>query len=512
MQFIVGPLGAALSSCGVPRHALPGLLAAIFYASTSVAISMLNKALLSSYNFSCYFFMLAAQLAMTLTFCVVSRDQFGNPFRVPSFDAGVYRVSLPMATAYLANVCLGLLGLQLVNVPMFFAIRRTAAAFILMFEYFLLGRVAEGPIVRAVGVIVAGALVAGSESLTADLTGYAITAANNVATAAASVLQKQFADSSAKLAASAADKDASATAGGGGGGGGGGSGFGPFGTMYYQALTALPACIFLSLATGEARTLMAYPYLFDVTFWVGFFLASGLGLLLSYSSLLCTTLNSPLATSITGNAKDVVLTVAGAIAFPGFKATPTSIVGLLLSFAGSAIYSLSSLRKAQASASAAAAAAAASSATAGGLPTTMGGSAGGAGGSLGIHLPLGGGGGGAGAGGGASGGPLGLAVPMTPLGSFLPTPGGTLAGSSASSLSASDGATASGGGGASDAFLGKGSASGASSESAGGSTGSGEGVRSRSPHSSAGADGAGGDLESGGAAAGGAASRYRGAR
>jgi solute carrier family 35 protein len=306
---------------GLPPALVRSLGVCAFYASTSVGISMLNKALLSSYHFSCYFFMLAAQLLMTLAFCTITRDRLGNPFEIVSYSPATYRASVPMAAAYVANVCLGLLGLQLVNVPVFFAIRRTASAFILLYEYMAMGRVAELNIRGSVGIIVLGALVAGSDSLTADLMGYLITCANNLATAAASVMQKQFSEQS-KLPG------------------------GMWSIMYYQALTALPACLVLGVATGEVQTLLAFPYLGDAGFWLGFFLVSVMGLLLSYASLLSTTVNSPLATSITGNVKDVVLTVVGAIVFPGFRATVTSVGGLLLSFTGSGIYSYINLNKA----------------------------------------------------------------------------------------------------------------------------------------------------------------------
>jgi hypothetical protein len=349
--------------CGLPRAAQVSLAVCLFYAASSVAISLLNKAVLSSYAFSCYFFMLAAQLAMTLTFCVATRDLMGNPFRVPHFDAAVYRASIPMSVAYIANVCLGLLGLQMVNVPMFFCIRRTAAAFILAYEFVAMGRVAEPTVRGAVGVIVAGALVAGGDSLRADLVGYAVTLANNLATAAASVMQRQFADATKAASAAAASS-------GGSGGGAGGGGGGPFGVMYFQALTALPACATLALLTGEMGTLAAFPHRADPSFWAAFIAASIMGLVLSYSSLLCTTHNSPLATSITGNAKDVVITIIGAIAFPGFKATATSVAGLILSFTGSGLYSYVNLRKALAAKPAGAAA--------GGSGAAAGGSEGGA--------------------------------------------------------------------------------------------------------------------------------------
>ena len=302
-------------------------LICLFFASTSLSISLLNKWLLSSFGFSCYFLMLCAQLIMTLVFCIITRDYLDNPFKIPFFNQDTYNNSISMAFAYVLNVCLGLIGLQLVNVPMFFCIRRTTTAFILLYEFISQGKIAEQGIRGSVAVICMGAVLAGIESVRFDFIGFLITISNNMATAAASVMQKQFND---VLKTTGAPEAAS---------------IGPFGIMYYQSLTALPLCLFLAFATGEFSTLIAFEHLGSLVFWLALFIASVIGLLLSYSSLLCTTYNSPLTTSITGNAKDVVLTIVGAMLFPGFNATLLSVGGLLLSFFGSAMYTAVSVKK-----------------------------------------------------------------------------------------------------------------------------------------------------------------------
>ena len=57
------------------------------------------------------------------------------------------------------------------------------------------------------------------------------------------------------------------------------------------------------LPQGEFETAAAFPHLRDSGFLAGFCLSSCMGLLLTYSSVLSTTHNSPLATSVTGNVK-----------------------------------------------------------------------------------------------------------------------------------------------------------------------------------------------------------------
>lgn len=119
-----------------------------------------------------------------------------------------------------------------------------------------------------------------------------------------------------------------------------------FSMIYFNALIALPLTLALAVATGELATLANYQYNTDAGFWAGAAIASCMGLLLTYSSLLSTTYNSALATSITGNAKDVATTIFGAILFPGFDASFANVSGLLLSFVGSGMYSYVNLQKA----------------------------------------------------------------------------------------------------------------------------------------------------------------------
>ena len=83
--------------------------------------------------------------------------------------------------------------------------------------------------------------------------------------------------------------------------------------------------LLLAVIFGEFSALESFHYARDPGFWINFFICASMGPLITYSSILCTTYNSPLATSITGNVKDLGLTVIGAILFPGYKATMSSV-------------------------------------------------------------------------------------------------------------------------------------------------------------------------------------------
>jgi len=304
---------------------ISALAVCVFYGVTSLALGLLNKALLSSYDFKCIFLLLSAQMLLQVILCTVSRDYMRNPAGIPHYDKSVHYESLVLGFTYVANVAVGLVGLSMTTVPLFFCIRRLVSPIILIYEYVWLSKVAEPNIQVAVGTIVVGTIIAGWDTLSSDIVGYSVTFLNNLCTAASSVSQKTFCDKT-KL--------------------------GALGTLYYTSLTALPLSILMALVFGEVEALMAYEHLYNSGFWFGFAVALSLGPLLTYSSILCTTYNSPLAMSITGNIKDLASTVLGAILFKGFVATTKSVGGLTLTFIGAAIYSYYNLKKGQAKAAA----------------------------------------------------------------------------------------------------------------------------------------------------------------
>ena len=169
-----------------PPTVLQRFLVCLFYGLTSGSLSLLMKKLLSRYGFSGFFLLLSSQMGLQLALCILSRDRMGNPFGVPDYDRGTHMSSLRLGVTGVGNVAVGMLGLQLVNIPMFLCIRRLVAPFILMYEALVLGKFASLPINTAVSGILLGTLVAGYETLSADLLGYLVVVVNNVLSAAVS--------------------------------------------------------------------------------------------------------------------------------------------------------------------------------------------------------------------------------------------------------------------------------------------------------------------------------------
>jgi solute carrier family 35 len=230
------------------------------------------------------------------------------------------RRSLPLGLLFVLNIAVGWWGLAIVNVPMFLAIRRTTTVMTMAVEFAMLGTVPSSQTRLAVCVIMLGTIVAGWESFNSDYKGYLFTLMNNAITAIQLNFAKHF-------------RDRHKVEG--------------FGLVFYNSLTALPLSLFLAWVSGEFEQAAAFPQISDPTFLATVLLASCLGAFMTYIVLLCATVNSPTATSVTGNIKDIVSTFVGAFLFPGFVPTVASVSGLAMSFLGGGWFTFIKLQEAQ---------------------------------------------------------------------------------------------------------------------------------------------------------------------
>ena len=144
-----------------------GLYICIAYGAASTIISLIYKALLSSYNYKGKFMLLAMQQAVSLLFCVVAkRFLVGRPgFEVPDIKRELLMDALWPGFLNVANIVVGWYGMALVSIPLFLCVRRTATAMVLISEYFIRGRVENTEVQTSVALIVGGAVIAGWETI-----------------------------------------------------------------------------------------------------------------------------------------------------------------------------------------------------------------------------------------------------------------------------------------------------------------------------------------------------------
>ena len=113
-------------------------------------------------------------------------------------------------------------------------------------------------------------------------------------------------------------------------------------SSFYMSTLAIPMLIFLASFEDPAA--------FDLlnrssSFYLFFFLSLSAGIWLTFSQNLCTVVNSPIITSITGNVKDILLTFVSLLLFDDIIPSFWLIFGLCISLAGALIYSYPKLQE-----------------------------------------------------------------------------------------------------------------------------------------------------------------------
>lgn len=155
-----------------------------------------------------------------------------------------------------------------------------------------------------------GSIVAGSTDATSELTGYALVLLQNLCSACSLTFSKESALSSMEL-------------------------------VLLNSAAGSIICSFLAFQL-EFDTVLAFPHLLDARFLAITGVMCCVCVLYQFSIFICTLHNSALATSVTGNIKDLVSTVCGFLFFPDAQIRLNNVAGVMLSFVGA--YSFSYLK------------------------------------------------------------------------------------------------------------------------------------------------------------------------
>lgn len=218
----------------------------------------------------------------------------------------------PLALFWWLYVVSGVTALRYLNVPMFSVLRRSTTLLVVGGEYIALGRSPSGRALSTLVVMVAGAALAGLGDPTYSAPGYAWVAVCVVSTAAYLILIRTLKDS---------------------------TGMDEGTLLLYNNLIALPLMAAVVALSGEGHAALAYPHLTEPRFLAFLVISASQAFLLNICIFRCTLVNSPLATNVTGQVKDIALTALGAVCFPDVRLTALNVVGLVTGLAGSLAYS-----------------------------------------------------------------------------------------------------------------------------------------------------------------------------
>lgn len=295
------------------------------------------------------------------------------PFR---FSRATARAVAPMALLWFGYVASGVAALRYLNVPMYSVLRRATTPLVALGEFLAFHKKPSAPRAAALAAMLMGALLASATDLTFSLPGYLWAGVCVACTAAYLVLIRATGDSTglgpfalqlynnalavplvaAWLLASRVEVFRTVPVGvgaggremiGGGGGSSGGGGFSLwslFGLGRRRAsadpldptaiLPTATAAVTSVSHVSELAAALSSPLLRDPRFVAFLVLSASQAFLLNAAIFWCTTANSPLATSVTGQLKDAATTAAGLVLFGDVAFGFGNLAGVALSLAG----------------------------------------------------------------------------------------------------------------------------------------------------------------------------------
>ncbi|TMW67772.1 hypothetical protein Poli38472_007444 [Pythium oligandrum] len=300
-----------------------------FYFSCAFAMNMLTKLLITGYQWHAIYALGAIQNVFTaLSMAVmlggkylfrslsaktsepgatVEKPTQNEPRKVALNLNFVIRVMLPLIFFHVGNIICGFAAMRVVNMPMYLVLRRLTTINVLLIEWFVLNKEPSTGIKFALLVSATGSSIAGSTDAKFEPWGYMLAIAQNVCTACSLTFSKETSLPSQVLVL------INSTAG---------------------------AVICLGLAyTLEYDAVVSFPGLYDPQFLRTMLFMCCVCVLYQLSVTLCTIRNSALATSVTGNVKDLFSTVGGYIFFTDATIRAANVFGVVVSLIGSYTFS-----------------------------------------------------------------------------------------------------------------------------------------------------------------------------
>ncbi|KAK2569657.1 UDP-N-acetylglucosamine/UDP-glucose/GDP-mannose transporter [Acropora cervicornis] len=254
---------------------------AVFYAICSFLIIVVNKTVLTTYKFPSFQFLGLGQMIATVV--VLYGLKLGAIVKYPDFSGSTCGKVWPLPLLYVGNLVFGLGSTKKLKSPANRAVQATV--YLMLF----------------------GALVAASDDLAFDATGYAFILMNDLLTAAN----------------------------------------GKYGLLFYNAMFMLVPVLAITYAIGDLDKVIVYEGWGDPLFIFHFALSCIMGFILMYSIVLCTQANSALTTTIVGCLKNILVTYIGMFLGGDYIFSWTNFVGLNISVVGSVIYSHITFREKQ---------------------------------------------------------------------------------------------------------------------------------------------------------------------
>lgn len=299
----------ALVACAVKS-----LIAALYYISVSVSLTVFNKSIFQNYDFQETTVLVCSQLSLTIL--ILFGLQRTERISTSGFQWELFVACLPLSLSYYLMLVTSMIGLRDTNLVMYNTLRRTTVLFVLILERIILRKKASWGVVGSVMVILSGTIIASFYDVSFSTYGYVMVFLANLTTAVYLVLIRYTRDET-KL-----DN---------------------FGILYYCSLSCLPLFVVTGLLDGSLRRLTLHFPQYQFSFWIFFILACSFGFVINHSIYYNTTTNSALTQNISAQVKDLALLISSYYFFHPQKSSIWSHVGVATSFLGGVLYVVAKL-------------------------------------------------------------------------------------------------------------------------------------------------------------------------
>lgn len=285
------------------------VLTAVLYGVASFMIMVINKRVLTVYKFPSFQVLGVGQIVATIVILKVGK--LLKIVHYPDLATDTFTKIWPLPVMYLGNMIFGLGGTQQLSLPMLTVLRRFSILMTMIGEFYILKVRPSLTVQLSVYLMIFGTLVAASNDLAFNLRGYTFVLINDFFTAANGVIMKQKLESKE---------------------------LGNHGLLFYNSLFMLIPAMVFSIQSGDLQDTLEFEGWSDGYFCIEFLLACVFGFILMIATVLCTSFNSALTTTIVGCLKNILITYLGMFIGGDYQYSFINFLGLNISVIGSLIY------------------------------------------------------------------------------------------------------------------------------------------------------------------------------